>query len=282
MKTGGLPAEYGRMTGGVINVITKSRRQHVQRLGLRLQRGRRAACRTTRPRTIGRQTTTTVTEPRQPWDVGGRRSAATSSRTGCGSSAPTTACSRRPQTTRHPHADAPGSPAHRQEIPTDRPATCSPAKLTYRLGSGQRLVGAVNGDPATREGDIFAIAGPRSTWDGEQKTGAHRSGRAPTTAVFGGTFILRALVGRHNEKSEYSRRRASDIAAVIDQTVSPNIRTGGFGGSSRIRSSRATSQGRRDQVPRPATKSRRASTGSTSGQLDRPLQRRRRHQQSTS
>jgi hypothetical protein len=42
VKTGGLPAEYGRMTGGIVNVLTKGQQQ-LQGRRLRLLRGRRAA-----------------------------------------------------------------------------------------------------------------------------------------------------------------------------------------------------------------------------------------------
>ncbi len=43
VKTGGLPAEYGRMTGGVLNVLTKSGGNNVQGRRLRLLRRRRPA-----------------------------------------------------------------------------------------------------------------------------------------------------------------------------------------------------------------------------------------------
>ena len=102
-------------------------------------------------------------------------------------------------------------------------------KLTYRLGGGQRLVGAFNADPATREGAIFTVSGPESTWNAQQKTGAVDPSLT-YDASFGGTFNLRAIVGRHAEKSDYSG--AGKLTPLtIDQTVSPNIRTGGFGGA---------------------------------------------------
>ena len=124
---------------------------------------------------------------------------------------------------------APGSPALGSEIPTDQTRHLTAVKLTYRLGGGQRLVGAFNADPATREGAIFAVSGPESTWDAKQKTGAVDPSLT-YDASFGGTFNLRAIVGRHAEKSDYSG--AGKLTPLtIDQTVSPNIRTGGFGGA---------------------------------------------------
>ena len=101
LKTGGLHAEYGRMTGGVINVITKSGGNVFSGSVYAFNEGGKLM---SNDSTEGErpQTTTTVQNLDSRGDVGFNL-AATSSRTASGSSARTTRCSIR----RRPASSAP-------------------------------------------------------------------------------------------------------------------------------------------------------------------------------
>jgi outer membrane receptor for Fe3+-dicitrate len=227
LKTGGLPAEYGRMTGGVINVITKSGGNTFSgsvfgfNEGGKLQSDDKTEL--DRP-----QTTTQVVNLDRRWDLGVQLGGyivkdrlwffgaynATTDRT----------ATRVIRT-----LTAPGAPALNSELPTETNRHLSAGKLTYRISSGQRLVGALNADPSKRDGALFAITGPESTWRAEQKTGAVDPSLT-YDATFGGTFNLRAIVGRHSESIEWTGA-GKLIPLTIDQTASPFQRTGGFGGA---------------------------------------------------
>ena len=227
LKTGGLPAEYGRMTGGVINVITKSGGNVFSGSVYAFNEGGKLMSNDStegdRP-----QTTTTVQNLDSRGDVGFNIGGyiVRDRLWFFGAYNPVFDTT---QTRVIRTLTAPGSPALGSEIPTDQTRHLTAVKLTYRLGGGQRLVGAFNADPATREGAIFTVSGPESTWNAQQKTGAVDPSLT-YDASFGGTFNLRAIVGRHAEKSDYSG--AGKLTPLtIDQTVSPNIRTGGFGGA---------------------------------------------------
>ena len=83
------------------------------------------------------------------------------------------------------------------------------------------------GTPAEREGNIFAIAGPPSTWVGEREFGA-TGGVLRYDGVFGSNFLIKGLYGQHRESDEFAGP-GKTIARFIDQTVTPNANSGGFG-----------------------------------------------------
>jgi hypothetical protein len=225
LKTGGLPAEYGRMTGGVINVITKSGGNTFSGslFGFTEGGGLQAddTTESDRPRT-----TTTVVNLDERWDVGLQLGGyIVKDRLWFFGAYNAVQDSTKTRVIRT--LTAPGAPALGSEIPTDTNRHLAAGKLTYRLSSGQRLVGALNADPSKRDGALFAISGPESTWQAEQKTGAVDPSLT-YDATFGGTFNLRAIVGRHSEKIEYAGA-GKLIPLSRDDTVSPIVRTGGFG-----------------------------------------------------
>ena len=154
-----------------------------------------------------------------------RRSAATSSRTSCGSSARTTAS--RSRTTRpiiRAIKLAPGTPGVGTVVPLTTSRQTFAGKLTYnRLGNNQTLVGSLIGDPTKLDGAIFAIAGPASTWQGTIETGGI-DGIVRYNGTFRNTWLVEASVGRHNEKTTYGGAGIT-IPQPIDQTVSPNALT---------------------------------------------------------
>ena len=148
LKTGGLPAEYGRMTGGVINVITKSGGNVFSGSFYAFNEGGKLM---SNDSTEGErpQTTTTVQNLDSRGDVGFNVGGyiVRDRLWFFGAYNPVFDTT---QTRVIRTLTAPGSPALGSEIPTDQTRHLTAVKLTYRLGGGQRLVGAFHADPATR------------------------------------------------------------------------------------------------------------------------------------
>ncbi len=144
--------------------------------------------------------------------------------TSCGSSERTTTRFRRDRTEVIRTLTSPGSPGIGQDIFADVDRDLFAGKLTYRLSNSQTLTGSINGDPGEREGNIFAIAGPASTWAGERKFGA-TGGVVRYDGVFGGNFLVKGLYGQHRESDEFAGP-GKTIARFIDSTVTPNARLG--------------------------------------------------------
>jgi hypothetical protein len=226
VKTGGLDAEYGRVTGGIVNVVTKSGGNafHGSLFGFDSGGGLQANDDTANDRP---ETTTTVAKIDRQWDYGGTLGGylAKDKLWFFGSYAH---MFRRDQTTVIRVLSAPGSPAVGSDIPADNNTDTFAAKVTYKMGASHTLVGSINGDPGTRDGNVFVVAGPESTWKGTQDTGGP-DGTVNYTGLFGQSFVVNGIYGRHKEKSVFAGP-GSTTAQLLDQTVSPNIRTGGFGG----------------------------------------------------
>jgi hypothetical protein len=228
VKTGGLDAEYGRVTGGIVNVVTKSGGNvfHGSLFGFNQGGSLQSNDDTASERP---QTTTTVGKIDKQWDFGGTLGGyvVKDKLWFFGSYAH---MYRKDQTTVIRVLSAPGSPAVGSEVPADNDTDTFAVKGTYKLGNSNTFVGSVNGDPATRNGNVFAVAGPSSTWLGTQKTGGP-DGSIKYTGLVGSSFVVEGLYGRHTEQSVFSGA-GSTTAQSIDQTVSPNIRSGGFPGYS--------------------------------------------------
>jgi hypothetical protein len=224
VKTGGLPAEYGRMTGGVINVITKSGGNTFRGSFFGFSEGgglqSNDATADLRP-----ATTTTVTDTDRRWDMG-LESGGYLMKDRLWYFGAYNHTFQRDRTEVIRVLSAPGSPAIGSEIPADVNTDLWSAKLTYRLANNHNLTGSLNGDPAKREGNVFAIAGPPSTWSGERTFGG-TNGVVRYDGVFGSNFLVRALYGRHQETSDYAGA-GKTIPRSINQTVTPNTNTGGF------------------------------------------------------
>jgi hypothetical protein len=122
----------------------------------------------------------------------------------------------------------PGSPTIDSTVPRTTKRDLYAVKLTGKLSSNHTVVGSVNGDPSKIEGDIFTIAGPESTWKGVRETGSPAFvGRYE--GVFGSSLMLRAQAARHKEK-DIITGPGSTVPLLLDQTVNPNLRSGGFAG----------------------------------------------------
>ena len=223
VKTGGLGAEYGRMTGGAVNVITKSGGNAFRgdTFGF-FEHAQASNIATLLPNT----STTTTTTPRTAdygVDLGGylvrdklwffgaydrvqRRDEATVIRT----------------------LTAPGSPSVGAVIPLDRTSNLIAGKLTLKASQNHTLIFSVFGDPNTREGNVFAVGGPPSTWQGTLDQGGFDSvGRYE--GVFSNRTLLQVQGAQHREKAQYGGAGTS-TARSSDQTVSPTQNSGGFGG----------------------------------------------------
>jgi len=226
VKTGGLDAEYGRMTGGIVNVVTKSggNTYHGSLFGFNSGGGLQSEDDTAAKRP---QTTTTTSTIQRQWDFGGTLGGflVKDKLWFFGSYAH---MYREDNTKVIRVLSAPGSPGVGSEVPAKTDTDTFATKVTYKMGTSHTVVGAVNGDPSKRKGNVFVVAGPPSTWDGTQNTGGPDAS-ANYTGLFGSTFVINAMYGRHYERSKLSGP-GSETAQLLDQTVSPNIRTGGFPG----------------------------------------------------
>ncbi len=229
VKTGGLPAEYGRMTGGVINVVTKSGSNmfHGSLFGFAEGGSLQAdnATESKRP-----EWTTTVPNVAHLWDAGvslggyvvkdrlwffgvynGQQ--------------------RRTDTKmiRDLTQDAPGTPALGTSVPTTTNTQLYSAKFTYKLANNHTLVFSEFGDPAKTNGALtsqWVISGPPSTWDGTEQFGGNDM-VLRYDGVLSPTSFLRAQYARHTEK-DIIGGPGRDIASTQNQRVSPAVFTGGF------------------------------------------------------
>ncbi len=214
--TSGLPAEYGRMTGGLINAVTKSGGNTYTGdvFGYDAAHALRSDNKTfgQRPGTDGSGDLGGYFVKDRLWFFGAydhQNRTDTSTRI----NAPLNL----------PNYQLPIGAALGTKVRNEQYA----AKLTFRATESQNLALSVIGDPTKTSGPIFAIAGPPSTFVGERKTGG-TDYFARYNGVFGSTFLVDAEGGRHNEQSSQSGPGTA-IPGTIDLTVSPNVRSGGFG-----------------------------------------------------
>jgi len=224
VKTGGLPAEYGRMTGGVVNVVTKSGGNifrgsaFVYGEGGPLQSDNNTA--SERP-----ATTTQVVNVAHQAD-GGVEAGGPIMKDRLwffGAYNPT---NERDETTVIRTLTAPGSPGIGDVIPATITKNLYAVKITGRAGQ-HNFNFNVNGDPTKKDGNVFTISGPPSTFTGQLKTGgADLVGRYNT--VFGSNLLVQATAAQHREKQNYFGD-GRNIPQSIDTTVTPNTTSGGFG-----------------------------------------------------
>jgi len=225
VKTGGLPAEYGRATGGVINVITKSGGNTFRGSFFGFSEGG-ALQSNDNTADLRPATTTTVADIGKKWDFGFEAGGfIVRDRLWFFGAYNHTFQQDRTEVIRT--LLSPGSPGVGDEIAADINRDLFAGKLTYKLTQSQTLTGSINGDPGRREGNVFAIAGPQSTWLGEREFGA-TGGVLRYDGVFGGNFLVKGLYGQHRERDEFAGA-GKTIARFTDSTVTPNAVSGGFG-----------------------------------------------------
>jgi outer membrane receptor protein involved in Fe transport len=101
------------------------------------------------------------------------------------------------------------------------------AKLSLALTSSQLFNFSILGDPSSFNGAIFTIAGPPSTFLGTTKIGGNDYvGRY--SGVFGTNWNVNAQLGRHKEKNLFTGPGAT-TSQLRDNTQNPAIRSGGVG-----------------------------------------------------
>ncbi len=225
VKTGGLPAEYGRMTGGVINVLTKSGGNTFKGdvFGFYEGGGLNSSDSTADDRPA---TTTTVTDTDSRWDFGGDLGGflvkdklwffGAYNRT-----------NRTDNVSVIRTLTSPGSPSVGSQIPRDTTRDLVAGKLTWSLSSNHSITASVFGDPGEISGPIFAIAGPEVTWNGVRSIGS-TDYVTRYDGTFSSSFLIRAMYGRHQETDKFDGA-GKTVAQLIDQTVVPNTTANGFG-----------------------------------------------------
>jgi hypothetical protein len=225
VKTSGLPAEYGRTTGGLFNVLTKSGGNEFKGSAFGFFEGKGLAADNTtagdRP-----QRTTQVTAIDKKYDFGADVGGYLAKDKLWFFGAYNRVSQSNNVTVIQP-LSAPGSPALGSVIPVDYTKDLFSGKVTYKLAMNHTLTGTVFGDPGTTKGAVFNISGAPSTWQGTRDTGG-TDYAARYDGVFTGSFLVRAQYGRHKETSKYGGA-GRDTAQLINQTVTPSVTTGGFG-----------------------------------------------------
>ena len=165
VKTGGYEAEYGKATGGVINVITKSggNEFHGDVFGYRDDDNLQDSAKDT--------VSTTGMVKGYTRQARAPTSAATSSATSCGSSAPTTT-----STTASTACSTAAASGCRRWRPPRSKRDLGAFKLTYRINDNHTLIGSYLQDPRTDSGAIndssHTLNGTPPTYLGEQKSPA--------------------------------------------------------------------------------------------------------------
>lgn len=231
VKTGGLPAEYGRLTGGAINVLTKSGGNNFKGSGFGFYEGGGLQSNDV---TAGDRplTTTNVVNVEHKYDFGVELGGYLVKDKLWFFGAYNRVDEQR-DTEIIRFIDSPGTPAPGSVVPLTIKSNLYAGKLTWKAGADHTLTASIFGDPSEREGNVFAtatngaIAGPPSTWQGTRNLGS-ADYAARYDGVFGNSFLVRALYGRHQEKDKFGGA-GRDIAQNLNQLVSPTALSGGFG-----------------------------------------------------
>jgi hypothetical protein len=237
--TTGLPAEYGRMTGGVINAITKSGSNEFHGDGFGYTSGGSLLANPKYQSQLP-TTATTIGDTSQNYDFGanlggyimkdrlwffGAYDRVKQTNQSIRINTPLLDCT----TSNNAAGCVPGfSLAVGAKIPTDVTRDLYAGKLSLALTSNQLLYGSIIGDPSTTNGAQFAISGPPSTFLGTNKTGGNDVvGRY--SGVFGTRWNLNATLGKHKEKNELSGP-GTTTSKLTNTVVVPNANSGGFRG----------------------------------------------------
>lgn len=228
--TGGLNAEYGRMTGGIINAITKSGSNefHGDVFGYNRGGGLISDNDTASRRPA---TSTTINETDKELDYGANLGGYILKDRlwffGAYDRVQEDTLARRinsilviPGGTNIPVGGT---------QPTDTTRDLYAGKLSFAITPSHMLNASLFADPSEAEGVLpgLVLAGPPSTYIGSNKRGG-QDGILRYSGIFGTNWTVNGSIGQHKEKSEIAGP-GKGIGQVIDQTVVPNFRTGGYG-----------------------------------------------------
>ena len=230
VMTGGLQAEYGRMTGGTINAITKSGSNefHGDLFGYD-SGGSLNANNSTAAKSP--TSSTTIGSIDKQYDFGGNLggylmkdrlwffgSYDRTSETDLSTRINTPLSIGTPEVYRLNVGDS---------LPNKVTRDLYAGKLSLAMTSSQLVNLSVFGDPTTNDGAIFALSGPPSVFEGTNKLGGNDTALR-YSGVFGTNWTANGSYGMHREKSTVSGAGAS-ISQLRDDTQNPLVRFGGFG-----------------------------------------------------
>jgi hypothetical protein len=229
VMTGGLQAEYGRMTGGTINAITKSGSNEFHGDVFGYDSGGSLnsdnATATKRP-----TSSTTIGSVDKQFDYGANLGGYIMKDRlwffGSYDRTSETDLSTRINTP----LIFPGEAFHLNvgdSVPNKITRDLYAGKLSLALTSSHLLNLSVFGDPTTNEGAIFALAGAPSTFEATNELGGNDA-VLRYSGVFGTNWTANASYGMHREKSLISGP-GKTLGRTNDETVIPNVATGGYG-----------------------------------------------------
>ena len=229
--TGGLSAEYGRMTGGVINAITKSGSNefHGDVFGYTAGQGGLTSDNNTaadRP-----ATSTTINEVDEQLDYGANLGGYILKDRlwffGAYDRVNQTDSSLRINTPLIIPGGTDVPVGGRQDSETVRDLYAG--KLSLALTPSHNLNFSIFGDPSETEGILpgYTLAGPPSTYSGLRETGGNDS-IIRYAGIFGSNVTANASYGMHREK-DITGGEGRTIARTQNQTVVPNFFSGGLG-----------------------------------------------------
>lgn len=225
IKTGGLPAEYGRLTGGLINAITKSGGNEFSGdvFGF-YEGGDLQSDDSTRADRSHDATQIVDTDSRAEYgfDLGGFLV-----RDKLWFFVAYNRVDRTDATTVINEIETPGSPVPGSVIEADVEEDLYAGKLTWRINSNNNLAFSVFGDPTSREGNLFNISGPASTWDGTRETGSDDF-VLRYDGVFGSSWVIEGLAGLHQEEDFISGPGKSNPHYIDTRPSGPDALSGGF------------------------------------------------------
>ncbi len=222
IKTGGLPAEYGRLTGGLISAITKSGGNDFS--GDVFAFYSDYSTDSTGPDRPA--STTRVINPDNSLedvglDLGGYIIkdklwffAAYSQKD-------------QPQVHTVTQDLGPGAPVAGDIINEERTSDLYAGKLTFRINSSNNLSASIFGDPQDRKGPVLGISGTEVTWKGTREIGSDDY-VARYDGVFGGSWVVEGLYGNHNEKDS-TGGPGNRTPQYLDFRATPTLLTNGFG-----------------------------------------------------
>jgi hypothetical protein len=226
VKSGGLPAEYGRTTGGILNVLTKSGSNefHGSAFGFYAGSGLRSDNRTAAQRPAD---TTTVDDTTSRWDFGAQLGGRIV-RDRLWFFAAYNRVADDAATTVVRDLESPGAPAVGAIVPNETRESRFAAKLTWHAAASSTLTASAFGNPHHFTGPVTGINGPPSTYLGTSDGQGTTDFTLRYEGTFGSSLLVRALYGQHHQGSTFGGP-GTETPRLDDQTVSPTASSGGIG-----------------------------------------------------